>query len=80
MDKVPDIVKKALGDLANNKDFSVEYIRNVDGFNVYYVKPAKSGCYGFPLMVIKKNGNAKLIDSRDQEGLRFWKAIATQIK
>lgn len=78
MNRVPETVKRALGELAS-RDFTPQYVREVEGYKVYYVKPNKPGCYGFPLIIVEKGDSAKLLDTRDGNGLHFWKAIADYI-
>lgn len=80
MDRVNEVVMKAAGELADSKFFIIQHVRNVDGFEVYYLNPTRAGRYGFPLMVIEKDGKAKLVNAENAEGRHFWKSIVDFIQ
>ena len=80
MSDVPAVVMSKVKDLAKNGEFDITKVGSHSGYDVYYLNPKKLAFIGYPMMVLEKNGSARIVTADTKEGLEFWKAVRDNIE
>ena len=79
MKKFPENAKRYLGELANEREYSLLYVGQFKGEDVYYVNPVRPAKTGFPMMVLENAGHVRIITSSTPEGLECWRLVRDRI-
>lgn len=79
MKKFPENAKVKLGELANESEFHLLYVGQFKGDDAYFVNPVRPANLGYPMMVLEREGNVRILNARTPEGLECWKFVRDRI-